>query len=299
MADGEDVAARVAAVIVTHNSGHVVERCLASLGGVEKVIVVDNASEDDTRLRVAAARPSAVFIANDANVGFGAANNQGFSEAGDVAFVIFINPDAALQRGALDALIAASVRYPETALVAPRLIDLGGVTETSYDAGLFERAGMPGHAGLVPGGDLCAGFLSGAVFMARTAALSGAPPFDPNIFLFFEDDDLCMRLRAAGHSLVLAADAAAEHTPGRGSAPSRSVTWRRNWHMAWSRLYIEGKYRGRGAAVATGIANLARFAVKCVGYALILNGVKASRDAARAAGTLAWLLGIRARQPLT
>ena len=42
MADGKDAAARVAAVIVTHNSGHVVERCHASLGDVEKVIVVGN-----------------------------------------------------------------------------------------------------------------------------------------------------------------------------------------------------------------------------------------------------------------
>ena len=295
MVDLASLAARVSAVIVTHNSGHVVERCLASLGGIERVIVVDNASGDDTHTRIAAARPDALCIANDRNAGFGAANNQGFAEADSSDFVLFINPDAALQPSALEALIAAAKRYPGAAMIAPRIIGADGATQTSYDAGLFERAGMPDHAGLVPEGDLCAGFLSGAVFMVRTAALGDEPAFDPNIFLFFEDDDLCMKLRTASWQLVLAAEAVAEHTAGQGSAPSPAVTWRRNWHMAWSRLYVEAKHRGRGAAVATGIANLVRFAAKCAGYALILNGAMARRDAARLAGTVAWLLGVRAR----
>ena len=299
VADPAAAAARVDAVIVTHNSAHVVEACLASLDGVTRIVVVDNASHDDTRSRVAASRPDAVLIANDSNRGFGVANNQGLAEAGDAEFVLFINPDAALQPGALSELIAAAKRYPEAAIVAPRIHGPGGATETSYDAGLFERAAMPDHSGLAPEGDLCAGFLSGAVFMARNAALGHGPLFDPNIFLFFEDDDLCLRLRAAGHSLVLAAAAIAEHNAGRSVSASTGLAWRRHWHMAWSRLYIEAKHRGRLAARSTAAANLFRFAAKCVGYAAVLNGVKARRDAARFAGTWAWMLGRPAKSDKT
>jgi N-acetylglucosaminyl-diphospho-decaprenol L-rhamnosyltransferase len=299
VADLVGTAAHVNSVTVTYDSGHVVGRCLASLDGVRRIVVVDNASRDDSREIAAAGGSNVSCIANDTNQGFGAANNLGFAEASDAEFVLFINPDAALQPGALNGLIAAARRYPEAAIIAPRIVGPGGATETTYDAGLFERDGMPRHPGLAPEGDLCVGFLSGAVIMVRTAALADEPPFDPEIFLFFDDDDLCLRLRVAGHSLVLAAAATAEHTAGQGVRTGPGLAWRRHWHMAWSRLYFEAKHRGRASALSTGATNIARFGAKCVGYRLVRNRAKADRDAARFAGTLAWMLGRQSRTEKT
>lgn len=284
---------RLSVVTVTHDSAEVVERCLRSVAAAKEVIVVDNASGDATRERVQGSLPGAVLIENQTNVGFGNACNVGFARAGG-EFVLFLNPDAALRDGAADALTAAADRYPEAALLAPRIVAPGGASLVTHDAALFARNDLPKDSVAPPEGDLCAGFLSGAALLLRKSVLGTEPPFDPKLFLYFEDDDLCLRLRGQGHALVQVHDAVAEHDVGHATPPRAAITWRKFWHMAWSRLYIEAKYRGRGRAQQTALKHLVRFAAKCIGNVLALRPAKAWRDAARFAGTLSWIVGIRA-----
>ena len=284
---------RLSVVTVTHDSAEVVGQCLRSVAEAYEVIVVDNASRDATRERVEAALPGAVLIENQTNVGFGNACNIGFSRAGG-EFVLFLNPDAALRDGAAEALTAAADRYPEAALLAPRIVTSSGGPVVTHDATLFARAGMPKHPTAAPEGDICTGFLSGAALLLRKSILGGEPPFDPKLFLFFEDDDLCLRLRKQGQALVQVFDAVAEHDAGHSTPPRAAITWRKFWHMAWSRLYIEEKYRERGQAQRIAFRHLIRFAAKCIGNMFALRPAKAWRDAARFAGTASWIIGIRA-----
>ncbi len=98
---------RCSAIIVTHNSGAAIRECLEALAGQEcDIIVVDNASSDDTVQRVEefVAWNPARLIANEKNIGFAAAVNQGARQAdGDVLLVL--NPDAIAQPGAVAALL--------------------------------------------------------------------------------------------------------------------------------------------------------------------------------------------------
>ena len=284
---------RLSVVTVTHDSAEVVERFLRSVAAAHEVIVVDNASGDATRERVHGSLSSAVLIENQSNIGFGNACNAGYARA-STEFVLFLNPDASLRDGAAAALIAAADRYPGAALLAPRIVTPSGATLVTHDAALFARGAMPKGPTAAPDGDLCAGFLSGAALLARKSLLGTEPPFDPKLFLYFEDDDLCLRLRGHGHALVQVHDAVAEHDAGHATPPRAAITWRKFWHMAWSRLYIEAKYRGRGRARRTALKHLVRFAAKCIGNVLALRPAKAWRDAARFAGTLSWIVGLRA-----
>jgi GT2 family glycosyltransferase len=284
---------RLSVVTVTHDSAEVVGRCLRSVAAAKEVIVVDNASGDATCEQVHGSLPSAALIENQTNIGFGNACNAGFARA-DAEFVLFLNPDANLRDGAADALVAAADRYPEAALLAPRIVGPGGTPVVTHDAALFEREGMPKGPPPAPEGDICAGFLSGAALLVRKTLLGNEAPFDPKLFLYFEDDDLCLRLRKRGHTLVQVHDAVAEHDAGHASPIRAAITWRKFWHMAWSRLYLEAKYRSRGRARGMGLRQSIRFAAKCVGNLLALRPAKAWRDAARFAGTLSWLLGISA-----
>jgi GT2 family glycosyltransferase len=166
----------------------------------------------------------------------------------------------------------------------------------SHDLGLFERisAGKRLDAYFVPEGPLCAGHLSGAVLLARVEAVRRIGGFDSNIFLYYEDDDLCIRMRQAGLSLILVPEARATHIGGGSSRPGLAIHWRKFWHMAWSRLYIEAKYHGRAAAAKVAVRHAPRFLAKAIGYALVLNRRKSVRDAARFAGSVAWVLGMKA-----
>lgn len=288
-----DAWSRLSVVTVTHDSAEVVERCLRSVAAAKEVIVVDNASSDATRERVHGSLPGALLIENQTNIGFGNACNAGFARA-DTEFVLFLNPDANLRDGAADALVAAADRYPEAALLAPRIVTPGGDIVATHDAALFARDGLPKGSARAPEGDICAGFLSGAALLVRRSKLGTEAPFDPKLFLYFEDDDLCLRLRERGHALVQVHGALAEHDAGHATPPRAAITWRKFWHMAWSRLYLEAKYRGRGRARGIALRNLIRFAAKCIGNLLALKPAKAWRDAARFAGTLSWTVGIRA-----
>ena len=68
--------------------------------------------------------------------------------------------------------------------------------------------------------------------------------------------------------------------------------------MAWSRLYIEAKYRGRSAAIGIAARHGIKFAAKALGYVVTFNRRKSFRDAARLAGVLAWLAGVKAMPDL-
>lgn len=282
----------VTVITVTHNSAAVIARCLDSIPGDVAVCVVDNASTDQTVKEVRRVRPNATVIENAHNAGFGSANNQGARTAERNA-ILFLNPDAALQPDTIEEFIGAAIRYPDAALFGPQILNQAGATETSYDADLFSRAGMPDHEGHVPGGDTSVGFLSGAALFIPDRNRDGGQHFDPHIFLFFEDDDLCLRLRQSGQSLIYVPSAKVTHISGTASPPTTRIRWRKSVHMAWSRLYLEDKYKGAGAAAKLALPQLAQSAVKGVGYALILNRQKSLRDLAKAWGTLNWLAGVR------
>jgi GT2 family glycosyltransferase len=254
------------------------------------VIVVDNASDDDSAAAARAALPSTIVISNRTNQGFGRANNQGAALAG-TEFVLLINPDAELRPGAIEHLVAAADRYPEAALLAPAILDPTGTRIATHNVGLFDQNRITGRKRVLPDGDMCADFLSGALMLVRREPFQAIGGFDPNIFLYYEDDDLCLRLRRAGHSLVQVPAAAARHMGGRSSPPTDELVRRKFWHMSWSRLYLEGKHRGARAARASAVRNVASYAVKATAHAVARHRDKTLRDKARLAGTMAWLRG--------
>lgn len=288
MSPAPDIWQRVSVVTVTHHSAAVVAACLASVAGAGEIIVVDNASDDDTVAIVKRAAPKAQVIYNPVGLGFGNGCNCGLAVA-EREFLLLINPDAELEPGALEELVAAAERYPTAGILGPAILNPDGTVEPSHDDGLFER--RPRGAETVPDGDLCAAYLSGAVLLVRKRALDEVGHFDPAIFLYYEDDDLCYRFRAKGWSLVRVAAARVRHIGGGSIGSGWDRQWEKYWHMSWSRLYIEEKYHGRAAMRRIAWPNVARFGAKSLGYLVVLNRKKLWRDLARLGGTAAYLLG--------
>jgi GT2 family glycosyltransferase len=286
---------RVAVITVTHNSAALIEECMASVGQAAQIIVIDNASDDGTSRLVRGAVARADVTENPANRGFGTGCNQAFEKV-EVEFAFLMGPDSTVDDASLAALVDAADRWPEAGLLGPAIIAPDGHVELSHDLGLFKRinAGKRLDRHIIPEGPLCADHLSGAVLLARMSAVRQVGGFDPNIFLYYEDDDLCMRMRNAGYSLILVPQARATHIGGGSSRPGLGVHWRKFWHMAWSRLYIEAKYHGRDAAFGVAARHALKFLGKAVGHMVTFNWRKGVRDAARFAGTMAWLLGIKA-----
>jgi len=280
--------ADITLLVVSYNSGGVLGECLASIPAGVRVVVVDNASTDGSA--ELAARHGAEVVQATRNLGFGRAANLGFAMA-RTPYGLLLNADTACTPGMLEALLDAAGRYPEAGLLAPRIATEDGGLQFGHLPILERHRGraMP----VAPVGDCCAPYVGGAAMFFRLAAFRAVGGFDPEIFLYYEDDDICMRLRRAGYSLVHVDAARLAHGSGKSSAPSAQVSHGKEWHMGWSRQHMLRKHRGAARAALAGGLLLAELAVK---LALRWGDARRAKWAARLAGTLAAMAGRRATE---
>ena len=241
----------VCAVIVTFNSAHCIPALAQSLGSLAHIIVVDNGSVDDTLTAVAQHLPQAQCVALGKNIGFGSANNVALRMIASqnlAPYALLVNPDCGITPTDLAQLIQTADAQPQAAIVAPLIVGKDNTVQHSYQ--------LPKHA--YPyrpqthacDGLLCVGFITGACWLARVDALMPLGGFDEQIFLYYEDDDLCLRLHQAGHNLLIDPAARAVHA-SRGSVKMRSgfqAEYLRGYHHTRAKLYYLRKWQGESKA---------------------------------------------------
>jgi N-acetylglucosaminyl-diphospho-decaprenol L-rhamnosyltransferase len=245
-------------VVVTHHSSQVIEACLGSLETEAsiglRVVIVDNASADDTVDRARQAWPEAVAFRNDVNLGFAAACNQGLEAVGDVPYVVFLNPDTEAAPGAFSALIDVLVKRPDVGAVGPKTIETDGTIQLSFGPDLTplaERRQQQRMRDLRRRDPVALAaleaetatwfepdWLSGSCLMVRTAAVRQLGGFDERFFLYEEDADLCLRLRRAGFRLAFVPEAHVTHHGGRSVAHAPEFA-RLAYHQAHLRYYAK------------------------------------------------------------
>ena len=289
-----DIWQRVTIVTVTHNAGMVIGDFLESLNDSAKLIIVDNASSDDTLEIIAAKRPSATLIQNEEGLGYGNACNCALDIV-ETEFAIVANPDSISSDEAATKMLGAADRYQDVGLIGPTVLNSDGLVELGHDVELWKRKSYgKRHDEKAPDGELCAEFISGAVALVRMKAIREISGFDREIFLYYEDDDMCLSMRRQGWKLLLVPDAIVTHVGGGSVRVNRYYYWEKFWNIAWSRLYLEKKYYGNFAMFYLAMMNIIKFSFKGIGYLMILHKEKAWRDLAKSAGSIAALLGVRA-----
>ena len=286
---------RITVVAVVHNSSAVIGPCLDSFGGDTRIILIDNASHDDTLAIVREKAPQARIIHNEVGVGYGNAASQGLDLV-ETEFALMMNPDAVFEPGTIEKLVAVMDEDASTGMVSPLLPLPNGGYDKAWNGPFDRRPLMPSDRDNDPRpeGRFCTWYVSGAVILLRMAAAQKAGFFDPAIFLYFEDDDLCMRIMKAGYTIQIEPAAEATHAVGGSVGTGWDKFYEKFYHMAWSRLYFEAKYVSAASATKLCLKQILRFGPKAVLYALTLNRRKATRDWARFRGSFAYLLGIPA-----
>lgn len=232
--------ASVTVISVCYNSSGVLPDMLSSVPEDVPVILVDNGSDDLEDLRKLATKFGATVIAHGENRGFGVGCNTGAAQA-TTELLLFLNPDAMLAQGALEKLLEGVARHPEAAAFNPVLTFEGGRKLLKRSSVLLPRHEWPERA--VPSSDREVPVLSGAAFLVRRAAFEKVQGFDPEIFLYHEDDDLSLRLKETCGPLILIPDAEVSHSGGGSSPRSPQVAALKAWHMGKSRLYAARKHK--------------------------------------------------------
>lgn len=207
-----------------------------------RTVVVDNASADGSTEEARRLHPEVEVLELDRNLGFGGALNLATKEVpGDP--LIFLNNDVRCEPGFVENLVGAL--DPETASVAgvllqddrPELIDSAGVMVEHDTLMAFDYL----HGNQLDALDAAADPLGpcGGAALFRRQAFEELGGFDERIFVYYEDVDLALRMRVAGHACRLAPEARALHrqsaTLGKRSARKYSMT-------GWSRGYLMRRY---------------------------------------------------------
>ena len=204
-----------------------------------RVIVVDDASTDDSAGFVRRLMPEATVLALSRNAGLAVAVNQGIA-AGNAPLVALLNNDTEPEPDWLAALVAAARRHPEAGAVASKL-RLFDRRDTLHSAGdTYSVRGLPGNRGVwqrdvgqFEHEEEVFGACAGAALYRRAAleavaAVDGAV-LDPRFFMYCEDVDLSWRLRLRGYAIVYAPEALVYHRlSATGGGPLASYYVARN-----------------------------------------------------------------------
>jgi N-acetylglucosaminyl-diphospho-decaprenol L-rhamnosyltransferase len=277
-------------VIPAHNGWELTKSCLAHLRVqtvAHRVIVCDNGSTDGTPARVRDTFPHVRVLELGANLGFAAACNRGVA-AGDGEVVVLLNNDVECRADFLERIVGP-LEDEHVGSVAALLLKPGGQTIESF--GLTADPTLAGYPRLrdlpVRAAQLERPVLvgpSGAAGAYQRRAWEGVAGLDDGVFMYGEDVELALRLRAAGWAAAGAADAVAIHV-GSASATTRSP-WQR-YQGGFARGYFLRRYDLLRSSLAP--RALATEAIVVVGDALVF-----SRDLAALRGRVAgWCAGGR------
>ncbi|MFC4065151.1 glycosyltransferase family 2 protein [Actinoplanes subglobosus] len=250
---------RIAAIIVAYNSSRDLPYSLGCLGAlpIDTVVVVDNSSTDDS---VEVARRYTPHVMSLPNVGFGKAINAAAGTLPDADAYFLLNPDCQLDATAFAALVTALETDPRAGVVAPlmrypdgkygvssgsdpsmakewlaalrvdEMVPAGVRRSLARSAFLRSKIRMLDYLDKEPTAETRqVDWVSGFCMLARAEAFRQIGGFDPGFFLYFEDVDLCKRLREAGWGVASVGAAVAEHKESTSTAA-----------VGKNRLYREG-----------------------------------------------------------
>lgn len=198
---------RASLIIANYNSALYMESCLSSLQTEltmeDEFILIDNASDDGSMNIVERLWPGVKLISNPVNLGFAAACNQGAALARG-EFLVFLNQDTRVEPDWLSGLLRAFDQFANVGLVTSKLLLMSQpgeihmcgqdihITGLTFGRGFLQSAAvftLPEHVGAV----------SGASFAIRRSLWQHLGGFDANLFMYYEETDLCWRARLLGY----------------------------------------------------------------------------------------------------
>ena len=272
---------RVSVIIVNFNTREWLARCLRSLERQTireelEIIIVDNASSDDSIQMVRSEFPTCILLPQDENGGFGAANNIGARQS-TAPTLLFLNPDTEVRADhSLGEFLNAFEPQGMAAIGAGTLYDGGGEPERS--TGTFPTvtslvldrllAHLP--ALRAPLGARSARHWSGfhqprevdwvtaAAIWVRSEAFAALGGFDEEIFLYYEDVDLCYRARSAGMVCMYYPVGAITHFRNKAPTSKDRKQLQRKWLRHFVSKHYGAWYQGPTRLVFRGLCWISR-----------------------------------------
>ncbi|MGH1363086.1 MAG: glycosyltransferase [Calditrichia bacterium] len=253
-------------VIVNYNVKEYLEQLLLSLERSlenisNEIIVVDNASVDDSVAHIRNRFPDVKMIASETNLGFGRANNLALEQVRG-EYVVMINPDTVVQEDTFSKLLAFFESEPKADAATCKIINPDGSFAVdcrhSIPTPMIAFWKVTGLSKLFPKSKLFARYnltyldpdetypvpaISGSFMMVKKAVLDEIGYFDERFFMYCEDIDLCHRINEAGHTIYYVPTTQIIHYKGESTKKNNVdyvVTFNKALYQFFDKYYAQG-----------------------------------------------------------
>ena len=217
----------ITVLITSFRSKEKIYSCLQSIGTKVKIIIVENSNDIELKEKVESLYPNLQCILSPKNLGYAKGNNLGLSKI-KTKFALIINPDAYLDKDALKNFVISAKKIENFCIIAPYV-------QEKKDEDKLKKY----KSNKILEVDSVKGF---AMFL-KMDEFQDTGFFDENFFIYFEEIDLCKRLRKKNKKIFLDPNIKIFHAGGSSHDKeiNNQMELSRNWHWMWSSFYFYKK----------------------------------------------------------
>lgn len=221
-------------ILIFEEDMDIILQCLEKIKNF-KIIIIDN-SGNLLRQKILEKKIKIhKYILNKKNYGFGKGNNQGIRIC-DTEYALVMNPDCFISENSVLKLLSAHKKYDDCLITSPTFLDENN--NLAYNAGTFPESRLDVST-LQLEGDTCVETVLASSIFFKKKDIVEIGLFDENFFIYYEDFDLCRRIRKMKKSTIQVFDAKAYHVHGQRKSiknPLKKI-FIENYNMTFSELY--------------------------------------------------------------
>ena len=249
-------------IIVSFKSENVIHSCLNSLPQISKKIVIENSRNTKLKEELESKYDNIEVLINH-NLGMGASNNIGILRS-KTQFAYILNPDTKLNVSTIDKLIEAADKISDFAILSPLCSD-----SRFPNYKIYEKKSVLNNQIIEV--DTIDGFS-----MLINKSKFNNSFFDENIFLYLENDDICLRARKNNQKIYIVKNSLIDHLGASSSNIKDSYEFNllRNWHWMWSKFYYNKKHSGFLISTIKIFPNFLSAIIKYTFYLLLFKNQK-------------------------
>ena len=245
-------------VINTFNSDEKIYSCLDSINQDYKILIIENSKNIKFKENIEKKYSNVVCELTGENLGYAKGNNLGLSKVKS-SFALILNPDTLMKKKSIDNFFNTALKYDDFAIIAPAVQEKKDFKISEKNNNVFEVESVKGFA-----------------MFLNLDKFKDVGFFDDNFFIYFEEIDLCRRLKQLNKKIYLDSSIKIDHMGG--SSHNQSIDFEmelsRNWHWMWSTFYFHKKYSGFFYAVIKISSKFFSALTKVLFYSILLNNNK-------------------------
>ncbi len=289
-------------IILTYNSSHIIKNCLESFDCKKyDVVIVDNASSDNTIAFVTRSFPQVKIISNKVNAGFGRGNNVALRDI-KTKYSLILNPDALISDQDIEKVINQLDNNPKAAIAGPVVLencirDQSEIGQKLQDIQKDLLGTKDNFRKKLSKTCYEVRFIIGCAMFLKMDLMKKVGFFDENFFMFYEDDEICKRVNDFGFFNIIISDAFAYHAGGKSSKNTANFwsVYKKSWHInAWSKFYWKKVRKGWFRAKRSSFKFCFKYLILSLHSLVFFNKDNLANNLGALSGSFAYFVGLKA-----